>query len=40
METLVLSTLLANTAAIAALMIGLAVTYCLPHRHHRHPNAK
>lgn len=33
METLVLSTLLANTAALAAIVISLAVAYFWPDRH-------
>jgi hypothetical protein len=32
MDTLVLATLAANTAALAAIVIGLAVAYCWPHR--------
>ena len=32
MDTLVLSTLLANTAALAVIVISLAVAYCWPER--------
>jgi hypothetical protein len=32
MDTLVLSTLIANTTALALLTIGLAVTFCWPAR--------
>ena len=32
MDTLVLSTLLANTAALAVIVISLAVGYCWPSR--------
>lgn len=36
METLVLGTLLANTAALVVIVIALAVAYCLPDRHKTH----
>lgn len=34
MDTLVLSTLVANTAALAVIVISLAVSYCWPARNH------
>jgi hypothetical protein len=34
MDTLVLSTLLANAAALAVIVVSLAVSYCWPTRNH------
>ena len=36
MDTLVLATLAANTAALAVIVIGMAVAYCWPDRHPTH----
>jgi hypothetical protein len=36
MDTLVLATLLANTAALAVIVISLAVAHCWPTRHQSH----
>jgi hypothetical protein len=36
MDTLVLSTLFANTAALAVIVISLAVGHCWPARHQTH----